>query len=638
MDDMPRRILLLTALLALTVSSVSAQAQETESPFRPLDLATPNTVRNASGRPGADYWQQRADYRIAASLDPATNVLAGKETIRYENHSPDALGILWMHVEPNMCAPGSVSNTLRQPPLVFLGAIFDFSCQGFEGGLTLSRVAVGGREVQHHVFGTTMRLDLHSALAAGASVEIQIEWNYVLPPYGMARMGRDGSLYEVAQWYPRMAVYDDVKGWNNEPYIGAGEFYLEYGDFDVELTLPSEFVVAATGVLQNPEEVLSAAQRDRLRQAMTSADPVSVITKAEAVAAGGRAEQATSGGQKTWHFRADMVRDFAFAASPDYRWDATNWDGILIQTMYRSTAPLWEEAILMSRESIRHFSEKWSRYPYPHATTVEGPIEGMEYPMLTFVPDFTAREDLHWVVSHEFGHEWFPILVGSNERLYPWMDEGFNTYMDLEGASEYFAGTDYGASIRRNPLALYTDNAIPGEEQAMGTAAAEQSNLFWTAYQKPALMLTLLKEEVLGPARFDAGFKAYIAAWSNRHPTPADFFRIMRDVSGMDLDWFWRAWVLSPARLDQSVRGVVAGDDGRTTITIANKADMVMPVELRIDFAGGISETVRLPVEMWNQGPLFAWTVPGTRAVTRVVIDPREVYPDDDRGNNSWPR
>jgi peptidase M1-like protein len=620
-----------TVLLLFLTASPVASAQNSHSPFRPLDLPTPTDVRTASGRPGAAYWQQRVDYRIAASLDPTTQILKGRETIRYENHSPDALPHLWLHLEQNMCDEGSVSNTLRQPPLIFLGAIFDFTCQGHVGGMSLKRVAVDGQAATIGVYGTTMRIDLAQPLAPGHSLEIDIEWQFVVPPYGMARMGRDGTLYEMAQWYPRMAVYDDVRGWNHEPYIGAGEFYLEYGDFDVELTLPSDYVVVATGVLQNPQDVLSDTQRNRLDLAMRSSEPVAIITAEEVGGSDGS-------GTKSWHFRADTVRDFAFAASPEYRWDATSWDGILIQALYRDNATKWQEAIVMSREAIRHFSEKWHRYPYPHATTVEGPIEGMEYPMLTFVPDSPTREDLQWVVSHEFGHEWFPMLVGSNERLYPWMDEGFNTFMDLEGAANYFAGTEYGETIESNPLALYAENAIRGQEQAVSLPASEQTNLFWTAYQKPALLLGLLRNEVLGPERFDPAFRAYIDAWKNRHPTPSDFFRVMRDVSGMDLDWFWRGWILTAARLDQDLSSVQRNDQGETVLVIENRAEMVMPVELLLEYASGDSETVRLPVEMWNQGPAFTWTVPGTRELTRITIDPRAVYPDEDRTNNTWSR
>ena len=379
---------------------------------------------------------------IHAALNPEKHELKGRESIRYANHSPDDLPYLWLHLEQNACQENSVSHTLKQPPLVFLGAVFDFSCQGFIGGHTLERVTLGGRNLRYTVFGTTMRIDLNEPLASGDELTFEIAWRFTIPPYGLARMGRDGTLYEVAQWFPRLAVYDDVRGWNSEPYIGAGEFYLEYGDYDVTLTLPSEYIVAATGDLQNPDEVLTSEQRRRLQRAMTETAPVAIITQSEA--GDPSKTRPSSSGTLDWHFTAETVRDFAFAASPDFRWDATSWEGIRIEALYRDGAANWEEAILMSRESIKYFSEQWYPYPYSHATTIEGPIEGMEYPMLTFVPAMDAPEDLHWVVAHEFGHEWFPMLVGSNERFYPWMDEGFNTFIDLEAAAQYFKGTDYG--------------------------------------------------------------------------------------------------------------------------------------------------------------------------------------------------
>ncbi len=634
---MVHRLATAFVVLALGVPSVSAQNPiEDTSPFRTLDLPAPNSYRTASGRPGPAYWQQRVDYRITATLDVARHELHGRETIRYTNHSPDTLSYLWMHVEQNMCASNSVSNQLKQPPLIFLDAVFDFSCQGFVGGTTLEHVQANGAALRYAVYGTTMRVDLPAPLDPGAVFEFEIGWRFTVPPYGMARMGRDGSLYEIAQWYPRLAVYDDVRGWNNEPYIGAGEFYLEYGSFDVSLTVPATYVVAATGTIQNPEEVLTPEQRRRLAEASTSDVPVAIITREEAGDAA--RTRPTTAGTLTWHFTADTVRDFAFAASPTFRWDATSWNGILIQTLYRPAATQWEEAIRMARQSIAYFSEQWYPYPYPHATTIEGPIEGMEYPMLTFVPNNPSREDLHWVLSHEFGHEWFPMLVGSNERFYPWMDEGFNTFIDLEGAARYFAGTPYGDSIETNPLRLYADNAIPGQEQPLSTRPAEQVNLFWTAYQKPALMLQLLRHEVLGKDRFDPAFRAYIGAWANKHPTPADFFRLMRDASGMDLDWFWRGWIYTTSRLDQAVESVTAPEGEGTSVMLINRGTMVMPLELKITYADGETDTIKLPVEMWNQGPRFTYRVSGSREVRAVEIDPRQALPDVDRSNNGWTR
>ena len=605
------------------------------SPFRPLDLPTPNQYRSADGTPGPRYWQQRVDYRITATLDSAHASIRGSETIHYVNNSPDSLPYIWMFLEQNICAPGGITNQLDQPPLVFLSSTFDFSCKGFSGGVSLERLAVGGRELAHTTYGTTMRADLPAPLAPGASVDIEVGWSFPVPPYGAGRMGHDGPLYEIAQWYPRVAVYDDVRGWNHDPYIGAGEFYLEYGSFDVTLTVPASFLVAATGQLANPDAVLTPTERTRLAQARGSDTTIAIVTAAEA-SRQDRTRPASSG-SLTWHFTADSVRDFAWAAAPGMRWDASGYNGTLIETLYRPKATPWAEANHMAREAIKYFSEQWYPYPYSHATTVEGPIEGMEYPMLTFVPNSPDRQELQWVLSHEFGHEWFPMVVGSNERLYPWMDEGFNTFIDLGGAAHYFKGTAYGDSIEVHPLHLYADHAIAGKEQPLITRPVEVHDLFWVGYQKPALMMQTLRYEVLGPPRFDDAFRRYIRIWAFKHPTPADFFREMRNASGMDLAWFWRSWVFQADRLDQAVDSVVRSDSV-TSVYLSNRDRMVMPLELQLTYAGGSQERIRLPVEMWNLGPEFTYHVRNDKAVTRVELDPRHVLPDETRGNNVWSR
>ncbi|MEZ4378023.1 MAG: M1 family metallopeptidase [Gemmatimonadales bacterium] len=632
-------IVRVTVASLLLAAPLGAQARWTavadSSPFRPLDLPAPSAVRTASGRPGAGYWQQRADYRIRATLDPATHRITGEEVITYHNRSPDALPHLWLHVEQNICAPESITNRLNQPPLVFLGSAFDFSCQGFAGGGTMTALTVDGRAARATRYGTTLRVDLPEPLAPGASTDLAIAWHFTVPPSGAARMGRDGDLHEVAQWYPRMVVYDDVRGWNHEPYIGAGEFYLEYGSFEVELTVPSAWTVAATGQLMNPEAVLTTETRARLARARNSEEPVAIVTAAEALVPA--RHRPAIAGTLTWHFRADSVRDFAFAVGPGLRWDASGYDGILIQTLYRPAATKWEEANRMARGAIRHFSERWMRYPYSHATSVEGPIEGMEYPMLTFVPDSPTREDLHWVLAHELGHQWFPMVVGSNERLYPWMDEGFNTFIDLANVAEYFAGTAYGDTIGVHPLHLHPDHAVPGAEQPLITRPVEVRDLFWGAYQKPALMLSLLRDEVLGPDRFDDAFRDYMRTWAYRHPTPADFFRLMRDRSGMDLDWFWRGWVFTTARLDQAIAGIRSADGG-SVVELENRGTMVMPARLEVRYADGTAERVELPVEMWNLGDRFTWHGPPGRRVTSATLDPAAALPDVDRDNNHWPR
>jgi len=606
------------------------------SPFRALPLPAPNRVRGPSGAPGPDYWQQRADYVIRATLDTAGSLLRGTERIHYENHSPDTLRFVWVQIEQNIFSKNSVTYALNQPPLHFAGgAVFDFTGKGFIGGITIERFRSAGRELERTEYGTMMRVDLPRPLAPKGTIDFDVAWHFPVPPYGGGRMGRIGTrLYEMGQWYPRMVVYDDVHGWNPLPYIGAGEFYLEYGDFDVTLTLPAGFVVAATGTVQNPLAVWTPATRARLTRARRSAERVQIITKDEAVASGA----ARRAGTKTWHLAARRVRDFAWAASPDYRWDASSWNGILIQTFYRPSATPWEEANRMAWFTIKHFSETWGMYPWPHATTVEGLVEGMEYPMLTFVPSIEKREDQYWVLTHEFGHEWFPMMVGSDERRYPWMDEGFNSFIDYGSAEGYFKGTAYGDTVRRELLTAYGVSAVPGSEQPLIANPVESRDLAWTAYQKPALMLTVLRDAVLGKETFERALREYVRRWTFKHPQPADFFRTIENVSGRNLDWFWRAWVYTTARLDQAVDSVGTARD-TTFVFLSNRGQMVLPVTLELRYADGSSERRELPIEMWNLGSRFTSRIrTGGKTIAGVVVDPQAMYPDVDRANNRWPR
>jgi hypothetical protein len=622
-------------LLVTALSLALQQPVSDSSPFRALALPPPNRVRSASGAPGPDYWQQRADYVISATLDTAGSVIRGTERIRYANHSPDTLAFVWVQIEQNIFAQNSITYRLNQPPLRFAGgAVFDFTGKGFIGGITIDRFAEGGKELRRTAYGTMMRVELPRPLPRGGVIDFDVAWHFPVPPYGGGRMGRIGTrLYEVGQWYPRMVVYDDVHGWNPLPYIGAGEFYLEYGDFDVSLTLPAGFVVAATGTVANPLAVWGPTVRARLARARWSAERVPIITKAEAEANAARRVS----GSKTWRFTARNVRDFAWAASPEFRWDASSWAGILIQTFYRPSATPWEEANRMAWFTIKHFSETWGIYPWPHATTVEGLVEGMEYPMLTFVPSLEKREDQFWVLTHEFGHEWFPMLVGSDERRYPWMDEGFNTFIDYGSAEGYFRGTAYGDTVRRELLAAYRVSAVSGNEQPLIDKPVEQRDLAWAAYQKPALMLTILRDAVLGQETFERAMGEYVRRWKFKHPQPADFFRTIENVSGADLDWFWREWVYTTARLDQAVDSVTQAGD-TAFIYLSNRAQMVLPVTLELRYGDGTTEARSYPIEMWNLGSRFIARVGTAKQVVGVVVDPKEIYPDIDRANNRWGR
>ena len=624
-------------LTLLTVASIVLQSPVADtSPFRALGLPAASRVRSSSGAPGPDYWQQEASYTIRAALDTGPSLLTGAETIHYVNHSPDALEFVWMQIEQNISAKNSITYQLNQPPLHFAGgAVFDFTGKGFIGGMTIERFAAAGKELTRTEYGTMMRVELPAPLAPGAAIDFDVAWHFPVPPYGSGRMGRIGNrLYEMGQWYPRLVVYDDVNGWNPLPYIGAGEFYLEYGGYDVSLTLPAGYLVAATGTVQNPADVWSATMRQRLEQAKTADDRVQIVTKSEATAHGAQRIPGT----RTWRFTAQNVRDFAWAASPDFRWDASTWNGVQINTFYRPGAAPWEEANRMARFTIQHFSETWRQYPWPHATTVEGLIEGMEYPMITFVPAIEKREDQFWVLMHEFGHQWFPMIVGADERRYPWMDEGFNTFIDYGAAEGYFKGTAYADTVRRELLTAFHVSAVPGNEQPLITKPVEQRDLAWGAYQKPALMLTVLRDRVLGRETFERAMREYIRRWEFKHPQPADFFRTMANVSGRDLYWFWRGWIYTTARLDQAVDSARTVGTDSVYVFLSNRGQMVLPLTLDLRFADGTSERRELPVEMWNLGDRFTARFATPKSVVGVLVDPTASLPDVNRGNNSWGR
>ena len=611
------------------------QSVADSSPFRALALPAPTPARSASGAPGPRYWQQRADYALEATLDTATNILRGTGHIYYVNRSPDALDYVWVQLDQNLFAPGSISGVLNQPPLLFAGGVvFDFSGKGFVGGITVDRFAAAGRPLATKIFGTMMRVELPRPLGPDLRITFDIAWHFPIPPYGGGRMGRVGSrFYELGQWYPRMAVYDDVHGWNTLPFLGAGEFYLEFGDFDVSLTVPAGFMVTATGALANPTVIRTPQERARLARVFTSSQVVQVITREEAIANATRRVPGT----RTWRFTASGVRDFAWAAGSGLRWDASVWDGILVQTFYHPEATPWEEANAMLRFALRHFSGALGQYPWPQISGVEGLIEGMEYPMVIYCPSLQKREDQYWVLMHELGHQWFPMQVGSDERRYPWMDEGFNTFADYDAAEAFFKGTAYGDTVRRELLGAYATTAIPGSEQPMITKPDEVRQLYWTAYQKPALMLSILREAVLGREEFDRALREYVRRWKGKHPQPADFFRTMSNLTGRDLDWFWRNWIYTTARLDQAVDSVRAGSDS-AFIYLSNRGQMVLPVTLELRYADGTTESRNLPVEMWDLGSRFTYRLATAKRLSNVVIDPRRIYPDIARDNNSWKR
>ncbi len=620
------------------------------SPFRRLALPTPTLLREGSGQPGPRYWQQRADYVIRAALDTAAHTITGRETIRYTNNSPDTLRYLWLQVDQNIYRTDSRGAAINPTDARFAGA-------GFVGGYTIEsfgEVLAGPRtargpttrvEPLHTTVNSTMlRAELDRPLAPGRTITLDVAYHFQVPEHGSDRMGRKlypgGWLYEIAQWYPRMAVYDDVRGWNTEQYLGQGEFYLEYGDFDVAITVPRRYVAAATGTLLNPAEVLTATQRERLARAIRSDSGVAIITRTEAGTPATRPAGAAP--TLTWRFTAKNVRDVAWAAAPNFIWDASGWNGILMQAYYAPEAnPDWSHAIGMVRHSIKHYSEKWFPYPYPTAINIAGPVGGMEYPMIVFCGDRAGGRGLFGVTTHELGHEWFPMTVGSNERLYAWMDEGFNTFINIYSTRAFYRDTtsgrafidgwgQYAASGQDIPPMLAADR-VPGD--LLGNAE----------YSKPAVGLFVLRQHVLDDTtRFDAAFREYVRRWAFKHPTPADFFRSMEDGLGEDLSWFWRGWFYRNDVVDQALDSVVVKPDSTgqkmARVYVSSPGALPMPLELRLTYAGGATEDVRLPVEVWYLGNAYVYERPVSADVVRVEVDPAHDFPDVRRANNTWPR
>jgi hypothetical protein len=617
--------------------------------FSPIPLPPANGIRRPDGSPGPGYWQQRADYTIQATLDTAANELTGTERIRYANNSPDTLRFVWLQLDQNLFRPGSVGALLFAQESRFGGA-------GFEGGFRVGSVgqidgAAGRRGsraaarstlprdpaalLKTRVDDTMMYVDLAVPLAPGGVTVLEIKYSFHIPEHGADRMGRDGSLYEIGQWYPRMAVYDDVHGWNTDQYLGQGEFYLEYGTIEYEVTLPAGYLVAGTGTLLNPTEVLPAAQRARLALAAKSDTAVAIVTAEDLTSGKARPRQDST---LTWRFRAERVRDAAWAAAPDYLWDAAGWEGIMVHAFYRaSAAELWKDAVKMSRFSIQEYSTRWLHYPYPQISAVEGPISGMEYPMVAMEARGDSADELYSVLTHEIGHMWFPMVVGSDERRYAWMDEGFNTFMNTFSEEDYWKRDD--RETRRNEIRTITALDQGPTAQPIMTPANRyktNENLGSLAYVKPSISLLALRSKVLGPEVFDTAFREYTRRWAFKHPQPADFFRTMESVSGRDLAWFWRGFFFTTAALDQSVESVTPNPDGSADIALRSLGAAVMPVELEVAFEDGTKRAFKLPVEVWYGGDRYLTRVEAATPIVSARVNPDGLFPDARPSNDAW--
>jgi hypothetical protein len=625
-----------------------------ETIFSPLTLPAPNSMRTAAGIPGPDYWQQQVNYSIDAALDAEKKSITAKAVVTYINNSPDELPFLWLHLEQNLFKEDSLGALSIEP-----GTRFGF--HGHKGGFEIDSVKSaasesegGGKDLKLSVYDTVGRLDLPSPIKAkGGTFKFEMAWHFNIPPYGVDRMGIDackqGDVFEIAQWFPAACVYDDVYGWNTLPYLGQGEFYTNVGDFEVRLTVPRDHIVAATGALQNAGDVLTEQQRERLGKARESETPVVIVGEGEV---GTKESRPAGDGPLTWRYKAHSVRTFAWASSKAFIWDGCflktsgplddkgEPTGTLCMSVYPKEAqPLWgQKSTDDLRFSIDHYSKMWIRYPYPVATNVNGRVGGMEYPMIIFCGGRTDEKGLFGVTTHEIGHNWFPMLINTDERRHAWMDEGFNTFINWYSFRDRYP--DEKSTHRRGNARDFVTSMKQGEQQPMDTVADRiwRGRLGQLEYEKTSVAMVLLREVVLGPERFDAAFHQYLNSWAFKSPRPWDFFRCMENGAGMDLAWFWRGWIVGTGKLDQAVSDVSTTADGKSiVVTFTNLGELVMPAEYRVTYTNGTTEVRKLPVEAWastNQWTAM-WDADG-RKVQGVELDPEGVLPDVNLGNNVW--
>jgi hypothetical protein len=575
-----KRIVAITIMALLTWSAFAqTQQQAWKGKFEQLDqtLPTPNSYRTGSGAPGPAYWQQRADYVINVEVDDNTQLLTGSETITYHNNSPETLRYLWLQLDQNIFGPdnltdqtntGSVRDSL---PTAFLGFVSGITVSDYKGGYNIKSVKdASGKALPTTINKTMMRVDLPTPMKTGEKFVFSIDWSYT--EYnrqnfsgrgGYEYFPEDGNyLYTFAQWFPRMCVFDDYEGWQNKQFFGLGEFALTFGNYRVKITVPADHIVGATGSIQNPNDVLTKTELERYEKAKKSFDkPVVIVTEEEAR----KKEKTKATTKRTWEFYAENVRDFAFASSRKFIWDAQavklNDKTPVAMSLYpKEGNPLWgKESTKAVKNALEVYSKRTIDYPYPVAYSVHTANQGMEYPMICFNggrpnPDGTYSQQtligMVHVIVHEVGHNFFPMIVNSDERQWTWMDEGLNSFLDKETIQERYPELNY---TRGTPKTIV--NYMKGEKTQMRPMMTSSDNIRTSefgnnGYSKPSAALTLLRETVMGPELFDKAFKEYAQRWAFKHPAPADFFRTMEDASAVDLDWFWRGWFYTTDNVD----------------------------------------------------------------------------------------
>ena len=575
-------------------------------------------------------------------MDTAAHKVIGDVEITYTNNSPDNLKFLWLQLDQNIYrqdSRGSATSTQ---------AGGRWANTKFTEGEVIKSISVESAKSytpKYIVTDTRMQVWLNDALkGSGNKIKLKIAFEFVVPEYGTDRMGRlktkNGIVYEIAQWFPRLCVYDDIQGWNTLPYIGQGEFYLEFGDFDYTVTAPADVIVVGSGDLLNPQDCYTSEQIKRWNEAKNSDKTVIIRGEKEIKEASSRPNKTSC----TWKFKITNARDVAWAASKAFIIDAAK---INLPSGKKSLAisayPAesikrngWQRSTEFVKGSVEHYSRKWFEYPYPAATNVAGVVGGMEYPGIVFCGFGASGAGLWGVTDHEFGHTWFPMIVGNNERKYAWMDEGFNTFINGLSSEAFNNGEFAGGGFSFGDLSTFVfSDEMDGLYNIPDVIG--QSDLGIAAYEKPSIMLNALRDVVLGEERFDAAFREYVNRWAYKHPTPWDFFHTMENVAGEDLGWFWRGWVLNTWKLDQSIKDVkyIRNDPGNgVNITIQNLEKMAMPVLIKITEENGKEHDLKLPVEVWQHGAQWTFHVPTTSNIKDVVLDPDKKLPDVNRSNN----
>ncbi len=613
--------------------------------FSPDLLNHPESpYRSNNGAPGYNYWQNKANYQIKASLDTIKQFITAEVTLTYINNSPDSLDYIWLELGQNLFKEKSIGYYSQNAP-------------GEAGGFSFDKVSFQTKgkwqDADYIISDTRMQIRLPQSIAPkGGKTNFLFKYSFHLSKKQF-RMGlvntKNGSIFEAAQWYPRMCVYDDIRGWNTLPYQGAGEFYCEYGDFDYEVTVPWNMIVAGSGDLINKSEVMTQEQIKRLKQASQSDNTKYIISPEEI---GTSSSRPTNKGTLTWHFKMKNSRDVAWSASAAYIWDAAkvnmpNNKNVVAMSVYpveSSGKNAWDRSTESLKHSIEYFSANYYPYPYPVAYNIAGPAGGMEYPGLCFCHwKIDKANVLYFVTAHEIGHNWFPMIVGSDERRYAFMDEGFNTFIDIY-AQANFNNEEFGPKrdgeydpVAKNPsrdLVAYLTR--PDAEAIINLHDVMQGKYGHALnYYKGSHGLVLAREYILGHEKFDYAFKQYIKKWAFKHPCPNDFFRMMNNATGEDLNWFWNGWYYQTWTLDQSIEGVDSKEN-ESIITLKNNGKMVMPVTLKIETESGNSEIVRLPVEIWQKGDTYTFHYKSSEPLKAVTIDPDEQLPDTVESNNYW--